>query len=68
MVTKLRDPEVPHDCLVGEVVVGVQEVPLDNVSVLLVLLLQHLLLLVILRAAKKEGQLGDHSRDIWVSP
>ena len=68
MVTKLRDPEVPHDCLVGEVVVGVQEIPLDYVSVLLVLLFQHLLRLVIFRAAKKEDQLGDHSRDIWVTP
>ena len=68
MDTKLRDPEVPHDGLVGEVVVGVQEVPLNNVPMLLVLLLQHLLLVVILRTAEKEGQLGDHSGDIWVTP
>ena len=68
MVTKLRDPEVPHDGLVGEVVVGVQEVTLYDVPMLLVLLLQHLLLLFILRSAEKEGQLGDHSGDIRVTP
>ena len=59
---------MPHDGLVGEVVVRVQEVPLDNVPMLLVLLLQHFLLLDIIRAAEKEDQLGDHSGYIWVTP
>ena len=55
LVTELGDPEVPHDGLVGEVVVSVKEVSLDNVPVLLVLLLQLLLLLTVLRAAEQEG-------------
>ena len=55
LVTELRDPEVPHDGFVGEIVVSVQEVSLDNVPVLLILLLQLLLLLTILRATKQEG-------------
>ena len=49
LVTILRDPEVAHDRLEGEVVVCVQEVPLDNVLMLLVLLLYFLLLPFILR-------------------
>ena len=43
LLTELGDPEVAHDLLVAEVVVGVQEVPLHQVPVLAALVLQPLL-------------------------
>ena len=39
LAAELRHPEVAHDRLVAEVVVGVQEVPLHQVPVLAALLL-----------------------------
>ena len=68
LITKFWDPEVSHDGLVGEVVVRVQEVTMDNVPMLIVLIYQHCLLLIIFRAAEKEDKLCDNTRNVWVTP
>ena len=51
LATELGHPDAAHDGLVAEVAVGVEEVPLHEVSVLLALLLQGHLHILICRGA-----------------
>ena len=68
LLTELGDPEVAHDLLVAEVVVGVQEVSLHQVPVPPALHLQAPLQGGVLGGAQQEYKTGGHSRHIGVAP